>query len=76
MDTVEKLRTINYICDTCKHCGILGLLCVDPKREKDEEDRFASCEYLRKRVDRIDEALNRTLYAEEIAKMRKLHETD
>lgn len=63
MDTVEKLKTINYVCDTCKHCGILGLLCVDPKREKDEEDRFASCEYLRKRVDRIDEALNRTIYA-------------
>ena len=65
MDTVEKLKTINYVCNTCPtwRCMNCGL------NNRNEEDKYECCEYLRVRIRNIDKSLNNAVYADEIKSM-------
>ena len=71
MDTVDKLKTINYVCETCKKSTWMGNVCRTQSGmfTMEEEARYEYCEYLRVRIRNIDKSLNNTLYADEIKPM-------
>lgn len=70
MSITEKLYVINYVCRECAQVSWRGVKCMsgigDQRFIMNEEDRFDTCEELRKRVEKMDRVFNRTIYSEQI----------
>lgn len=70
MSITEKLDAINYVCRNCAQSFWMGSKCRsdigDRRFVMNEEDRFYTCEELRRRIKKMDRVFNRTIYSEQI----------